>query len=220
MTNATNAIDQNEANEIQGRLALWTFTLMECRRLLKLTSRAKSAATPEHFELQQERMRGLQDLGPKNAPPLPDDPDGLNAYQRFVKDNPQYYAFPTYYDCIDIAEHVLMYTIVAFCRIWTSGLSSNGKAKSNMDNKIKDLREKMTGNAFAQIAERQKFDILLNQLLEARHKIIAHADGSHANINFQEGLFLTLPNNVVHGIDANYFAECVERLLTHSPRSN
>jgi hypothetical protein len=205
----------NETAEIAGRLALWVFTLMECRRLLKLAARAKTSATPESLKLQQEKTAKLQDIGPSNAPPIAGDPEGLNPYQRFIKDNPQYYDFPTYHDCNDIADTVRMYAIVAFCRIWTTGNRSEGTAKANKDRKdptMANLRETMIGKAFSEAESRQRFDEFLDQLLKARDKVIAHADGSHANIRFEEALILTPTSNIVSGIDMEYFAECVDRL--------
>lgn len=210
--NSPEVMSESEAYEIQGRLALWVFTLKECKRLLKLAARSKDAATQERLELQQERMRGLQNLGPKNASPISGDPDGLNAYQRFNQDNPQYYAFPTYHDCTELSGCVHMYAIIAFCRIWTTGNQGVGKAMGNKTEKMKALREKMVAEAFPEASDRQNFDAFLNQLLVARDKVIAHADGDHANIRFNEGLSLTLPSNVVHGIDMKYFAQCVELL--------
>lgn len=211
--NSLEVSGQIDANEIHGRLALWLFTFDECQRLLILASRAKDAATPQRLELQQERMRGLENLGPKNAPPIPDDPDGLNAYQRFNKDNPHYYAFPTYHDCHELSDYMQMYAIVAFCRVWKSGYRSEGKAKGNLDKKIQDLRDTMVSAAFPSTASRERFNTFLEQLYQARDSVLAHADGGSANIRFEEGLSLTLPRNVVHGIDMDYFAECVDLLL-------
>lgn len=200
----------NEAFEIRTRLLLWSTTLWECKRQLELAARADAANTPEKMELQQERMRGLQDLGPRNAPPEPGDPDGLNKYQRFNADHPEYYAFPTTHDLRYAVENALMLAIIMFCRIWNRGDAAPGYAKSNQDAVMAGYREKMVASAFPDPTERAKFDAFLKVLLNDSNKMLAHSDAARSRMQDPDGVLLS--PQVAYELDRLFLAECVERL--------
>lgn len=204
---------QTTALEIHGRTTLWLMVLHECQDYLKLARRAAAAATDEKRLNLIEGAKAFD--AHREAHPDEEARMGFQAaYRGYAEAHPEYFAFPTWSDCLTIKTNNQMLAIVTFYRIWTSGDADTGLAAKNTDGAIQKLRARLVTTAFPLASEREAFERLLESIKSARDEVIAHTSAKRAGIQV-DGIATQLKSssNVVNEVDLDYLERCLPILI-------
>lgn len=195
--------------EMKGRLWLWADAVNECSRLLKLATKAEVSM---HSDAVKARLHQSNEAFQNWVKLQPDYEPGRMLQSHLVEfDKMEQQDFGTFVDCANAKDYFRMLAVVFFCQILNNGGRSEGTAAGNTKAFRNIHFEKILCKIFKTVSERSQFEILREQLLTARDKMLGHADGSAFSIVHGEAVSsLKMYHTAIEAVDFAHFASFLE----------
>jgi hypothetical protein len=204
-------LSNEEKLATRGRLRLWSQALDECQRIMKIIRRNR-------IEIQSERpvqrkATWVQDFQ-EYLNSLPDHTPGVatdEQHQFFSELHPPEY--PDFGDCHHIEEYCRMLAVVLFCQILNNGNGAEGRVAGNTPSFRATHLEQILSSVFTTDDERNKFNALCEACLDARNRMIGHADGEAFNLTHGDPVSTMLGiSSSVRSIDFGFMEQILQPL--------
>nr|WP_299214912.1 hypothetical protein [uncultured Allomuricauda sp.] len=120
--------------------------------------------------------------------------------------------FPSVVECLKISEHNKMLAVIFFSQAFNIGYKDEEAAAKNTREFIEEHFDAILDLTFSSTADKEKFILFKDEILDSRNKMIAHADAPSFNVTHEESGFLTqkLHVNSIKNIDFDYWIEVIE----------
>jgi len=166
-----------------GRLMLWYHAVLEAERLLDWAQKCEIKSGDESLAvLEQEYWKNFDSFRKTQD----DYEEGVNKLSHMLDYQKQKEIhFPRDVEFSFISKYLTMLAVVIFCQILNDGSADKGKAASNDKAFRAKYRRSLTDRVFNARDEKKKFNKLCASLLDARNKMIGHADASMFKMSHQ-----------------------------------